>query len=540
MTFITEGLSPAARQNARMAENLQLMFMNQSSLHNLAFQATVNGFVDTFSNNDAIDLTLSKASYDEPGKYFSELPGQTGITEIIRIDNTTKLEMSESAQLTVSETGLAVNRVLISNGAINTSVIYATPAMSSNVFPLPAVISASSEYVSPNCPAWRAFDQNENHSTNPEECWIAVATATEAAPQWIKIDLGTNSGKIINKYAIQSRNSPDPSFVSSPKNFRLLGSNDDIFWITLDSVQELPELASNTWGNYRTFDNNVPYRFYKLEITASYGTGLTSLSQLKLVEASYSVPTEPEIAILSGHSTDNWSSITNISANSSTPGSSRISYALSFNKGADSEKWDIWNGSAWKTIVQIYSGTWKYSDNSGTSIESPTNTRLNALKLAFELETNQMDNGALSSINEKFSEVFTSGELAIAIGMEGDENLQIPSLDHLSIGHNENGFGLDLISRPYSPYSLISKIQVAFLAKNMSPETGLLIGMGVDTPIWVEPSGYSKKATLTNGIEYYSAWLSNLETNLGPIQLRITAPAGTGVEIHGWALNWDD
>ncbi|MGC8657632.1 MAG: discoidin domain-containing protein [Desulfomonilaceae bacterium] len=540
MTFVTEGVSSAAGEISFLIENLQLLFINQCSLHDLPLQTNVNGFADAFSNSDSIDLTLSKARYDQAERYFSEIPGETGITETIRIENGANLEMVDPTQFTVNESGLSINRVLISDGSLNTSATYATPAMSSNVFPLPAVISASSEYVSPNCPAWRAFDQNENHSTNPEECWIAVATATEVAPQWIKIDLGSGSSKIINKYAMQSRNSSDPSFISSPKNFSLLGSNDDIGWVTLDTVQEFPELASNTWSSYRTFDNNVAYRFYKLEITASHGTGLTSLSQLKLTEASYKVPLQPEIAILPGFSTAGWLGVTNISPDFSTPGSSKIFYALSFDKGTDSEQWQIWNGVKWKTVAQIFTGTWKYVDNSGDIVDSPVNTRVDTLKLALGLEANQMDSQTLSSINENFSQVFVSGDIALAIGMAGDDTPQVPSFTGLSISHDQRGLGLDLIIRPCGSSKLVSRVSIGFIGKNIGPETRLFLGMGADTPSWVELTSYSLKTTLASGVDYVSASLTNPEPVFGPFQLRITAPAGTGTEIHGWALNWND
>ncbi len=240
--------------------NLQLLSMNQSSLSNLTPQNMTNGFSDTFQDKQGVDLSLSMAYYDELGKYFSEMPGQKDLNQVIQIDQTSNIELSDSDQLSVTSSGLSLKKTIISNGATNTGAGYASPAMVSNLSPAPVVITASSEYVSPNCPAWRAFDQNENHSTNPEECWIASAAGTETAPQWIKIDFGPDSSVIINKYSILSRNSLDPTYVSAPRNFQLLGSNDDIVWKTLDSVPDLPELPSNTWSNYLTFDNNVAYR----------------------------------------------------------------------------------------------------------------------------------------------------------------------------------------------------------------------------------------------------------------------------------------
>ncbi|MGC8602668.1 MAG: discoidin domain-containing protein [Desulfomonilaceae bacterium] len=537
MTFIAELPTIMTHEIRTIIYNIQLLLMNQLSVNNLPSQTMVNGFADTFQDEQGVDSSLSTAHYDQLGKYFSEIPGQMGLTQIMRIDEISDVELSDHDCLSVTSSGLSMKKTIISEGSMNSHTDYSTPAMVSNLSPIPAKITASSEHASPDCPAWRAFDQNENHSTNPEECWIAGSTATETVPQWIKIDFGPNAGRIINKYAFLSRNSLDLAYISAPRNFQLLGSNDDIVWNSLDSVQDTPELPSNTWSNYLTFENNVSYRYYKFQITASWGTGLTSLSQLKLIEASYSVPTEPQIAIFSGCSTLNWSSIANISPGFFTPGSSKIFYALSFNKGSDSEKWQIWNRETWKNIAQVYSGTWKYLDSSGTFVDSPENTRLSALKLALGLDINQMDSTALSSVNLNLSQVFTPGELAIAIGMAGDTNLFVPVLDHFSITHDENGSQLDLISRPFKPDTLISSIKVGFLAKNQSPKTHLFVKFGVDSLTWTELDGYSRKVTLANGVGYYSASLSDLETLAGPVRIRVSAPAGTGMEIHGWAVN---
>jgi hypothetical protein len=540
MTFITGGLPPMTNEIKTIMYNIQLLSMNQSFLRNLPSKTLVNGFKDTFEDKQGVDLSLSTAYYDELAKYFTEIPGQMGLTQVIQIDQTSNIELSDSGGLSVTSDGLSMKKTIVSNGAINTGTGYASPAMVSNLSPAPVVITASSEYVSPNCPAWRAFDQNENHSTNPDECWIASAAGTETAPQWIKIDFGPNSSIIINKYSILSRNSLDPTYVSAPKNFQLLGSNDDIVWNTLDSVQDLPELPSNTWSDYLTFQNDVAYRYYKLQIVGSWGTGLTSLSQLKLVQASYAVPTSLEAAILFGTSTSSWMNIKSISPSFATPGSSKISYALSFNQGTPSENWKIWKGSAWKNIAQLDSGTWQYLDNSGMWTNPIVNSRLSAVKQALGFNTNQMDSQSLALINENFSQVFDPGMISVAIGMKADEVQQVPSIGHFVTSHDEAGLGLDLISQSYNASIPITKAYVSFLAKDISPGARLYIGVGDEAPNWIELSGYSKVASVSTGVENYSTSAPDLEKPAGPFRIRVTAPAGTGMEIHGWAVNWGD
>jgi microcystin-dependent protein len=175
----------------------------------------------------------------------------------------------------------------IADGSTNGGTDYVTDTMTSNTAPSPNAVSASSEYISPSCPAWRAFDQNESHTTDPSECWIATAKASEATPQWLKFDFGSGVRRVINKYRLLPRNTTEPTYVASPRNFTLAASNDNTNWTTLDSRVDLGQLASNTWSGYLTFTNNIGYRYYRLSITSSWGDGLTSLSQVKFVEAEY-------------------------------------------------------------------------------------------------------------------------------------------------------------------------------------------------------------------------------------------------------------
>lgn len=68
----------------------------------------------------------------------------------------------------------------------------------------------------------------------------------------------------------------------------------------------------------------------------------------------------------------------------------------------------------------------------------------------------------------------------------------------------------------------------------------LYIGVGDEAPNWIELSGYSKVASVSTGVENYSTSAPDLEKPAGPFRIRVTAPAGTGMEIHGWAVNWGD
>jgi hypothetical protein len=530
---------PLTDQINNIRANLQLLFMDNLTLHGQSGMLMSDGFVDTFQDAIGVDLSLSVARYSESGRYFSEVPGPTALTKLIEFNGAANLEMSDPNDLSVTDDGLSLKRTLVSSGATNGGTDYATLPMVSNSSPVPFVVSASSEYVLPNCPAWRAFDQNESHTTDPEQCWIATSAATEESPQWIKIDLGENMALVINKYRILSRNASDPSYVASPRNFKLLGSNDDQTWYELDSRMDLPELGSNTWSDYLTFENSTAYRFYQLKITDSWGEGLTSVSQLKLVEAQFSVPHSVQVACVPNVPTSNWKAVTNIFPDGVTPGSSNTFYALCFNHGSGSEAWKIWNGSSWKDIVKVESTSWMYRDNGEIWSDSVSNNRIEALTMALAFPDNQMDEQLLIDATSRFSDVFVSGTLSVAVGLKAGLDLEIPLLGTLSFTYDELGQGMDLISRAFNLSETITGVHGSILVKNFNADLKFYFGIGGDPLEWITFPEPGKSVPIEDKFELLTASMPDLNNLQGVIRVRVASSAGSQTEVHGWAMNWD-
>jgi len=96
MTFVSGGLPPMADEIKDIIQDLQLLFMNQSSLHNLPQQSMLNGFVDTFQDERNVDLASSTTQYNELGAYFSEIPGEIGIIETVELNETSNMELFDS------------------------------------------------------------------------------------------------------------------------------------------------------------------------------------------------------------------------------------------------------------------------------------------------------------------------------------------------------------------------------------------------------------------------------------------------------------
>jgi hypothetical protein len=530
---------PLTEQINNIRANLQLLFMNNLTAHGQSGMSMSDGFVDTFQDAIGADLSLSVARYSESGRYFSEVPGQTGLTKLIEFNGAANLEMSDTNNFSVTDAGISLKRTLIPSGATNGGTGYATLPMVSNSSPVPFVVCASSEYVLPNCPAWRAFDQNESHTTDPEQCWIATSAATEESPQWIKIDLGENMALVINKYRILSRNASDSSYVASPRNFKLFGSNNDQTWYEIDSRLDLPELGPNTWSDYLTFENSTAYRLYQLRITDSWGEGLTSLSQLKLVEAQYTVPNSVQVACVTSVPTSNWKTVTNILPNGATPGSSNIFYALCVNPGSGFEVWKIRDGSVWKDIVRVESTSWMYRDNGEIWNTSVSNNRIEALRMALACPDNQMDKQQLRDATSRFPDVFVPGTLSVAVGLQAGLDLEIPLLETLSFTYDELGEGMDLISRAFNLSEAITGVHGSMLVKNFNADLKFYFSVGDDPLEWIKFPEPVISASTKEKLELLAASMSDLNNLQGDIRVRVASAAGSPTEVHGWAMNWD-
>lgn len=543
MTLFVGNLSTIAEnslldQARTLTSNVQLLLMNQARIHELPAASTVNGFVDTFTDQSGIDLELTTAFYDDLGHCYAANDASGSLTQTSQINMDCIPETLDSNELILTDEGLSIRKTIVIDGSSNNRTEYATTAMTSNFSPAPLMAAASSEHTAPDCYAWKAFDHDEAHSTDPQECWIAAAAASESIPQWLKIDLGPEASIAINKYRFLSRNSSDPCYVASPRDFELAGSNNDLSWVSLDSRTDFDQLPSNTWSEYLTFTNGAGYRYYRLSITRSWGDGLTSLSQLKLVDAEYSVPDSIQTAILPAVVTSGWSGIRSVIPVELTPGSTLVTYALSFNSGSDSESWCMWNGSSWKCVAELRYGSWRFLDETGTWVEAGTNTAIAALNDALSVNANQMESQVLASIDVGWSEIFVAGEMSIAVGMMAGENLDVRVLAGFNTNYDISGTDLDLVSQSLEGGSSMTRFDASLLLNSMNFNLKLWISFGDGSPEWIEFPQLTKTASLSPQMGCYSASVNDLGEISGPLKIRLTAPAGFGTEIYGWAFNW--
>jgi hypothetical protein len=156
------------------------------------------------------------------------------------------------------------------------------------------MVLPNSEYTPDAIQAWKAFSQS---NVDASDCWASRYLPSTGSPKILAVYVG-NQGKVINKYALLSRNHSgginDRAF---PRDWTLWGSNSDnpgvvidTEWTLLDTRVSVGDPGQNVWTSYFTFDNALSFRWYKIKITNRNGTyDHTAVAELKLVETSYAL-----------------------------------------------------------------------------------------------------------------------------------------------------------------------------------------------------------------------------------------------------------
>ena len=174
-----------------------------------------------------------------------------------------------NSTLTSFDITFAPWKIVSTDGANNPGTTTCTTTMTSDVTPVPEVVSASSELYG----AWNAF------SDDPVRYWSSTPTPL-ATSAFIKYDF--NVPTIVNKYALKSNQN-----IAFPTTFSLAGSNNDIDYTLLDSRTGIVGPGDDAWTTYYTFNNGTAYRYYKLVTNcpadAGYGAMYVELTAVKLV-----------------------------------------------------------------------------------------------------------------------------------------------------------------------------------------------------------------------------------------------------------------
>src|SRR4030095_15540027 len=101
------------------------------------------------------------------------------------------------------------------------------------------------------------------------------------APGWLQFDAGVRNAGVVTGYFLTSSD-----FVQQrdPKDWQFQGSNDGTNWTTLDT-RTAQVFATRKQTNTYTFTNTTAYRYYRLNITATYGGGSYGIALAEMVLA---------------------------------------------------------------------------------------------------------------------------------------------------------------------------------------------------------------------------------------------------------------
>lgn len=136
------------------------------------------------------------------------------------------------------------------------------PTMTGDATPSPYVANASGFYGT-NYP-WKAF--NDDYVIGSGHGWYIYNLTPPTGGHWLKIDLGNDNRKVVCKIALVGGYAN--STYTALKDWSFYGSNDDINYIELTQGT-----TPNDYNRHEyTFNNNIAYRYYRINILSSYYT----------------------------------------------------------------------------------------------------------------------------------------------------------------------------------------------------------------------------------------------------------------------------
>ncbi|MDR0872081.1 MAG: discoidin domain-containing protein [Prevotellaceae bacterium] len=95
---------------------------------------------------------------------------------------------------------------------------------------------------------------------------------------WLQYAFSAGNAYVANKYTISSAND-EPR--RDPKNWQLQASNNGTDWVTLDAQSNI-DFADRQETKTFTFENDTPYKTYRLNVTANHGDNKLQFSEFAL------------------------------------------------------------------------------------------------------------------------------------------------------------------------------------------------------------------------------------------------------------------
>ena len=201
---------------------------------------------------------------------------QVTIGSLTKIDPTNILDVTGNSYFS-GNTGFGISKPLGQLEIVSNYTKVVSPIMSSNVLPYPYVASASTEYAA-SLAAYKAF----NGSTG---VWQAAAGINTG---WVKLDMVSLTTVVAYKVT---------GYGSSvdPKSWTLQGSNTGAFAGEETILNTQTNVSAWSAGEVRTYTlaATAQYRYYRINITASFSATAVVLRQLQLIGATPAIFVKP-------------------------------------------------------------------------------------------------------------------------------------------------------------------------------------------------------------------------------------------------------
>jgi len=240
----------------------------------------VNGIINV-NNNKITNVATPTATSDAATKGYADAAGANYVT------------VSKSQKFTENGTFTIPNNVTLvwvtasggGGGGGGGNIIGLssdlTPAMTSDSAPSPNTVEHKSS-VGGGYEGWNAYDHVGGGSAG-QNTWFSASAPTPAASQWIKFDFGSGNAHIFSKVGIQA---PYITWSTrAPRNFTILGSNDNSTWTLLLTATGQTSWTDNEVRAF-SFTNSNLYRYLQINVSADNGGLLAGIAEVYIYKNS--------------------------------------------------------------------------------------------------------------------------------------------------------------------------------------------------------------------------------------------------------------
>jgi hypothetical protein len=148
----------------------------------------------------------------------------------------------------------------------------ATPQMTSDSTPNPFnVFASTTSQTFGSAAPWFAFDRNTSGTR-----WLSGDG--QGVNSWIAFDFGAGNSVVIDGYTIFGTNSQG----FNPRTWNFEASTNAITWVNLGTISLPAAIAANGSNVQSTVGNSTAYRYYRIFITQTGGSGNAGINELEL------------------------------------------------------------------------------------------------------------------------------------------------------------------------------------------------------------------------------------------------------------------